>query len=326
MATRPSVMKLSADVVYWNILLYADSGTGKTVFAGSDKKALFLDPDKDGTISAARMGSEASKIKVKQWEDVKNVYEWYEAHPEELADFDIFVIDSLSEMQYMARDYVLRMTAAEKIRKDQDPKKMQLQDYGIMHELVEQMVRGFNDLQINVLWTATAKKVEDADGNAFLVPEIQGKGDYGIAMKMVSLMTSYGYMRVELHDIPAPTEDDPDKMRAVKRRVIYWEDTGTIRGKDRTCSLAPFTVNASLAQVRRAIAGELKRDSKGRLVAPAMNEEPKKRAPRAPKLKVTEEIKQAANPANTKDNAVDLTDSVPQHVDEMEADLDVIQA
>jgi hypothetical protein len=143
-------------------------------------------------------------------------------------------------------------------------------------------VRGFNDLPINVLWTATTKKVEDADSNEFLVPDVQGK-DYGVAMKMVALMTSYGYMRTEIHDVSDPTEDDPKRTKPVKRRVIYWEDTGTIRGKDRTCSLAPFTVNMTLQQMRRCIAGELIRGKDGRIGKPGSGvAKPVKAAPKKP--------------------------------------------
>lgn len=267
--TRPVITPLADDVKYWNALLGGDSGVGKTVFAGSDLRVLFLAPEDDGLMSAQRMGSRATKILIKHWLDIKNAYEWYETHPEELKDFDVLSIDSLPEMQRKAKEYVLEVTAHEKLRKNQDPEKMQLQDYGTMHDLVENMVRGFNDLPINVLWTSTSKKVEDADKREFMVPDLQGKGDYGFAMKMVALMTSYGFMRVEVHDIPDPTEDDPKRMKAVRRRVIYWEDTGTIRGKDRTCSLAPFTVNMTLQQMRRCIAGELKRGPDGRIVKPA---------------------------------------------------------
>lgn len=324
MATRPSIIKLADDIPFWNILLYADSGTGKTVFAGSDEKVLFLAPEDSGTLSALRTGSEASKISVRKWEDIKNAYEWFDANPDELREYDVLVIDSLSEMQYMAKEYVLRMTAPDKIRKDQDPDKMQLQDYGMFHELVEQMVRGFNDLPVNILWTATAKKVEDADGNAFLVPEIQGKGDYGFSMKMVSLMTSYGYMRTELHEIPSPTDEEPRKTKTVKRRVIYWEDTGTIRGKDRTCALAPFTINATLAQVRQAINGELKRDRSGRIVPPVATVRVK--APRKSEVE-----KPVEKPIEKRRQTVRNDESVPvnndaQELEEMEDDLDIIEA
>lgn len=266
MTARPLIQKLSEDPKFWNILVYADSGTGKTVFAGSDTKVLFIAPEDDGLMSAQRMGSSADKISVSKWEDIKQAYDYFAENPQELSEYSVLSIDSITEMQFLAKDYVLRMGKDEKIRKGQDPDKMQLQDYGALHELMEQMVRGFNDLPVNVLWTATSKKVEDADGNEFLVPELQGKKEYGISMKMVALMTSYGYMRVEVKETLDPTEDDPNRIKAVKRRVIYWEDTGTIRGKDRTVALAPFTVNMTLQQMRLAIAGKLKRSSDGTIL------------------------------------------------------------
>jgi hypothetical protein len=268
MATRPNITKLADDIEYWNILISADSGAGKTVLAGSDTKVLFIAPEDKGLISSKRINKTANsdKITVAQWEDLMNAYEWYDENPEELKDFNVLVIDSLTEMQYLAKNYVLRMTAEEKRRKNQDPKKMQIQDYGMMHDCVESLVRGFNDLQVNVLYTATAKQVKDPDENPFIVPELTGKGDYGFAMKMVALMTSYGYMRVETVDVPAPTEENPQAYKKIKRRVVYFEDTGTIRGKDRTVTLAPFVVNPTMQKIRRCIAGEMKRDSDGQIV------------------------------------------------------------
>ena len=233
------------------------------MFAGSDLKVLFVAPEDGGTLSAQKMGSSAEKITIKKWEDIKQTYDYFSENPGELSEYNVMAIDSISEMQFMAKEFILRMSADEKRRKGQDPDKLQLQDYGVMHELVENMVRGFNDLPVNVLWTATAKKVEDADGNEFLVPDLQGKKDYGIALKMVALMTSYGYMRTEVIETLAPTEDDPNNIKAVKKRVVYWEDTGSIRGKDRTCALAPFTVNLTLQAMRLAIAGKMKRNPDG---------------------------------------------------------------
>lgn len=308
MGTKPIITKLSEDINYWNILLYADSGAGKTVFAGSDNKVLFIAPEDDGLISAQRVNANATvdKITVKQWEDLKNAYEWFADHPEDCEPYNVFAIDSITEMQNLAKGYVLRMTADEKARKGQDPEKMQLQDYGMMHELMENLVRGFNDLPVNVLWTATAKKVEDADGNEFLVPELQGKKDYGISMKMVALMTSYGYMRTEVHDVAAPTEDDPKAVKKVKRRVIYWEDTGTIRGKDRTVSLAPFTVNMTLQQMRRTIAGELARGADGKIVRKEGSPAPVKKAAVRTSPKPAKAVESKPTPEVKEDEPLEL--------------------
>ena len=308
MGTKPIITKLADKINYWNVLLYADYGAGKTVFAGSDNKVLFIAPEDDGLISAQRVNSNATvdKITVKQWEDLKNAYEWFADHTEDCDSYNAFAIDSITEMQNLAKGYVLRMTADDKARKGQDPEKMQLQDYGMMHELVENLVRGFNDLPVNVLWTATAKKVEDADGNEFLVPELQGKKDYGISMKMVALMTSYGYMRTEVHDVSAPTEDDPKAVKKVKRRVIYWEDTGTIRGKDRTISLAPFTVNMTLQQMRRTIAGELVRGADGKITRKEGAAAPVKKATVRTSPKAVQKVGSSEAPKVKEDEPLEL--------------------
>jgi hypothetical protein len=309
MATRPDIGPLAGSIEHWNILLYADPGAGKTVFSGQDNKVLFIAPESDGLMSAQTMGSSAERIKVKDWETLTNAYEWFEENPEECGKYNVFAIDSISEMQYLAKDYVLRMTEDEKRRKGQDHTKMQLQDYGIMHELVENMVRNFNDLPVNVLWTATAKKVADADENEFLVPDLQGKKDYGIALKIAALMTSYGYMRVEVHEVDAPTAEDPKAKKSVKRRVIYWEDSGTIRGKDRSNALKPFTVNMTLQQMRLAIAGKMVRNSEGKIdkigaakaTAPAKTTPPKIEAPQASPEATDKVESTTALPPNTHD-------------------------
>lgn len=323
MATRPSIAPLDNALDYWNIMLYSDPGTGKTVFAGQDDNVLFMAPESDdGLFSAQTMGSTAKFVEnIKSWNDVKNAYEWWDENPEDLANVNVLVIDSISEMQRLAKEAALEFSADEKRRKGRDPEKMELQDYGVMHEMLENMVRGFNDLQVNVLWTATAKKVKDQDEVEFIVPDLQGKNDYGVALKMAALMTCFGYMRVEIHDIPAPTEDDDKATRQVRRRVIYWEDTGTIRGKDRTNALKPFTVGMTLRQMRLAIAGKMKRGADGKIVkldaAPAKKAVKKvavKAAPK-PEEKKEESLEKLQNPANTPDTAADISDSVPQYTD-----------
>ena len=52
----------SSDEPYSNLLIYADSGAGKTVFAGSDDRVLFLAPEDEGLLSAIRMGTKADKL------------------------------------------------------------------------------------------------------------------------------------------------------------------------------------------------------------------------------------------------------------------------
>lgn len=345
MAIAPDVQPLAGTIKFWNIMIFADPGAGKTVFGGQDNKVLFIAPESDGLMSAQTMGSTAKHIVVKQWEDLKNAYEWYDEHREECDPYYVFVIDSISEMQYLAKDFVMRETAEEKIRKGHDHTKMQLADYGTMHEMVENMVRGFNDLPVNVLWTATAKKVADAEKNEFLVPDLQGKKEYGVSMKMAALMTSYGYMRTEIHDVPiegeteGEGEDKKQKYRQVKRRVIYWEDTGKIRGKDRTNALKPFTVNMTLQQMREAIAGRRVRNSEGFIVKkdqPAKATAPKATAPKVenvgpqaspqPADKVSSEAKGEPTPENINNPDVPTNTSHQEPKGDTEVTLEAVEA
>ena len=261
------IVDLADDIPKWNILVHADSGAGKTVFAGSDEGVLFIAPEDSGTLSALRMGSHAQKIRVRHWNDIRAAVEYLEDNPDVLSKYNVLAVDSLTEMQKMCMSAILESSRSERLSKGQDPDTPQIQDYGKLHVLFENLVRRINELDVNVLYTALSRKVEDADHNEFLVPEISGK-EYGVAMKIVALMTSYGHLRVELVEVPAPTEEHPDMTKMVKRRTIYWEDTGTIRAKDRTTRLAPFTVNAKLSQVRKAIDGTMVRNAVGKLVDP----------------------------------------------------------
>lgn len=321
MATRPEVKPIKDDLLKWNVWVYADPGAGKTVLASSDAKVLMWVPEIDGIMSAQTFGkgTKADRTLMPDLETLLNAIEWYEENQDELEQWDVLSVDSVSEMQYLTKDYVLRMNADDKRRKNRDPSKMEIQDYGEMHEILEDIIRRINDLPINVFYTATAKKVEDADGNEFLVPDLQGKKDYGVAMKIASLMTSFGYMQTELHDIPVPkkegdTEGEPE-FKSVKRRVVYFEDTGTKRGKDRTNKLKPFIVQPTLSAIRQAISGEMVRNSEGRIVKRSNDSEPARKA--AAKRPAVKSGRDKASP-----KADDVTESVVvrETPDQLEAD------
>ena len=254
------IEKASADVPSSNLLIYADSGAGKTVFAGSDDRVLFIAPEDTGLMSSVRMGSKADKIKVREWPDLVAAYEYLQANEELLENYDWLAIDSVTEMQSMLLRHLVNSQATERKSRDQDPDVPQIQDYQKLYILIERFVLAFNDLPINTIYTSLVRNVEDPDGNEFLMPMLGSNKptDYRIAMKIASHMTSFGYFKVEVVDKPAPTEDDPKKTKKVKQRVVYWEDTGAYRGKDRTLRLAPKTVLPSrnaLKSIRELIDG-----------------------------------------------------------------------
>ena len=279
------ITPLAEEKIYYNFLIYAESGAGKTVLAGSDRRVLFIAPERHGVLSALRMGSKADQVKIKHWEHFRKSVDHLQAHPEILANYDWLVIDSLSEMEKMLKRAILEAEAPGRIAKDQDIDQLQIQDYGKAYQLMENIVYICNDLPINTLYTALSTTKESADGREFLAPMLgsSDKKKFDLPMKIVSMMTSFGYMRNETVEKPVPTEENPDAIQLVRERRIYWDDTGKITAKDRTTRLGPFTTNATLQNIRRCADGTLVRAEDGTIVKPGT---PVKATPKPPAVKV----------------------------------------
>lgn len=303
MAVASKIRPLQEDLIHVNIMVYADSGTGKTVFGGSDDRVLFIAPEDSGTISAKRHGSKADKWPVKSWNDLLEAYEYLYEQIEENGSlpYDWIVIDSLTEMQYMAMQHVLKMAVEDK--PNRDPDVPEIQDWQRYYIVFEKMIRAFNDLQVNVLYTALARKVEDAEGEDFYVPDIQGK-KYLLSLKVASLMTSFGHMLVELH--PHKDAEGNDTGKKVRKRRIYWEDTGVSRGKDRTRALAPHTDGLTLKQVREKIEGYVPAKK-------AVKKAPAKAPVKAASKPAEKPAVKLQNPVKNEE-AADISDQIP-HVD-----------
>ena len=248
MPIQSKIVKLQDALIHTNIMVYGDSGIGKTVWCGAGHKVLFIAPEDSGTISAKRHGSTADKWPVTSWNDLLEAYGWcYEQIENGEFPYDTIAIDSLTEMQYMAMQHILKQVVDD--NPNRDPDVPAIQDWQRYYIIFEKMVRAFNDLATNVVYTALARKVEDAEGEDFYVPDIQGK-EYLLSLKIASLMTSFGHMRMELKPQVINGEETGKKVRV---RRIYWEDIGTSRGKDRTKTLAPYTDNKNLSKIQEMI-------------------------------------------------------------------------
>ncbi|AAN02129.1 Sak4-like ssDNA annealing protein [Mycobacterium phage Barnyard] len=337
----PNTKKVKDNVKHWNFLLYADSGAGKTVYAlkkgGKRILVMAMGAEDDGLMSAARLGTEADQIETNEWEDVMQANNdlWSDEGLAWLQEnYDILVIDSLTEMDSMIMRYILRMTREAKIAKDTDPDQPWIDDYGKRNIILEKFVRSMNDLPINVFYTALPRIAEDPDKKEFLVPAIGGNKptDFRFAMKIVSLMTSYGYMRVEEVTQPDPTDAEPERKKKVKQRVIYWEDTSFSKGKDRTVSLTPKTVNFNIQKMAACIEGKIDNTGKPKnrtaaepakkAAAPAVKKAPAQASPAPVKAVESKpepeptpepETKPAENApeGDSDDNAIELVTAEP---------------
>ena len=229
-----NIVSLQDEDEYHNLLVYADSGVGKTVFAGSDDDVLFIAPEDNGTVSAKRFGSTAQKWKIANWLDIQEAYKWLASL--ETIPFNWVVLDSLTEMQDMCMRHILN--EAVEINPGRDPDVPQLQDWQPYFERFKRMVKLYNDLPVNMLYTALQQDEENEDGEKVVLPMLQGKGTQ-YAKKVASWMTSFGHMRVQRK--PAGVDDDGNK-KYEEFRVIQWKASKTVMAKDRTRCLEPRTI------------------------------------------------------------------------------------
>lgn len=257
MGIMSQIVSLEEDDDYVNLLVYGKSGVGKTVFAGSADRVLFIAPEDDGTMSAKRQGSKAKKIKVKSWDDFVSAYEGILEDIEEIQkSFDWIVVDSITHMQRLLMRGILEEAVEE--NESRDPDIPQMQDWQKYQNMFMRFVQQFNELPINILWTGLVMTGEDEEGEPFFLPDIQGKGGQ-MSQTVCSFMTSYGYLEAKkvVRKKNGEVVRDEDG-KPVKRtvRTITWEDTGVIQGKDRTNVLAPRTVNKTLQDITNMIKGD----------------------------------------------------------------------
>lgn len=193
---RPrAITKLSEGTGYRNWLIYADSGVGKTVLAGTAPKALFLTVEAEGTESARALGSTADEWVCDTWEELLEAFEWLKKGG--FRQYTWILVDSLSEMEELCWRYVL----AEGVRKKPGSRtldKPALEDYQVVGNKIKRLVDDFNRLKVNVLYTAQVMRrtVEDDEGDEIeLRQPLLGSVRNGvISQKVCGMVTLVGLL------------------------------------------------------------------------------------------------------------------------------------
>lgn len=175
------------------VLLYGDSGVGKTVFSGMLPGRLLFLAGEPGYISAARMGSMGS---VRVLSDTAMAVAGVAALSQGLAkEFDWVILDGLSTLnnrwllQYTAEAFDRNPTSRAHRNLPDKP------DYLNAQNFTKSFVASLVDLPCNVLITAHAMYPENAQGETRVLPDIQGKKGE-ISNFVCGLMHVIGYMRM----------------------------------------------------------------------------------------------------------------------------------
>lgn len=163
---------VSTTVESINMVLYGDPGSGKTVFAGSGRdngKHDLIVAIEQGTKSAARMGSQASVIDVRDWETLEKIVD---AVIDEADRYEWVIIDSLTKMQDIIWKEIIENSTAK--TPSRSKYKKELQEYGEAQERIKDIVRRLNESEANIIYTAMADIAVDEEANEYRLPALHG--------------------------------------------------------------------------------------------------------------------------------------------------------
>lgn len=181
------VLTVAERVEYLKLLVYGDSGVGKTTLAGSAydvpemRPVLFVDME-GGTKSIRNRYPEIEVIRVREeytekgrlvktaWSRLVEVYEALKIEQR----YRTVVIDSLSEAYEVAMKDI--MTGVVQEYPDRDPDVPGQREYGRARSQLRRMTRRFRDLPINVIFTALKGEKTTDDGRVVAIgPALSGK-------------------------------------------------------------------------------------------------------------------------------------------------------
>lgn len=176
-----------------SLLLYGDSGSGKTTFLGSGrdngKHDLIIGVEK-GTVSAARAGSKVNVLPVK---DLEHLFQIVEAIEDEPHRFEWVCIDGITKLQDVIWTAII--TDAVSKRPNRSRFTREIQEYGEAQAILKEIVQRLVDSDANVIFTATTDLFQDENAETVARPNIHGK-DGGIARWVTEQVDVVCYLTV----------------------------------------------------------------------------------------------------------------------------------
>lgn len=243
-ATRglpPEIIDLENFTESMNWLVYGHTGVGKTVIAGQLPGRVLILATEKGTIAAKRQGSKAKVWTIRKWEDLAKAYEWLanNDHP-----FDWVVVDSITDMQYKCIRWIMRVVVSDNPKRD--PHIPAPGDHFKWQLAMKEMITDFNELPVNVFWTAQEMIREDPDGEPVILPLIEGK-DYQISSWVCATMDVVAHL-----DHKKVKAKGSEETRLV--RILTCNESPPIFAKDRYDVLGRVVRGPNVAILMKKIA------------------------------------------------------------------------
>lgn len=167
---------MPAESILLKLLLYGDSGAGKTHCASTAPNPCYLLTEPNGLPTIRAANPDAVVVQADEANGgLDTVREFLKAarsgELRSATNCDTIVVDSLNELQRMLRDEILRSkrgTPADGI--------FAIQDWGVLTDRMRGLVRAFRDLPFHVVGITHANATDnEATGERYVQPMFQGK-------------------------------------------------------------------------------------------------------------------------------------------------------
>lgn len=239
------ILKVTESPVLFNVLIYGESGAGKTTLAGSAdqvpemRKVLFLDVE-GGTLSLRSRYPNVDSVRIKTWGDMQNVYNelYLNNH-----GYNTVVLDSLTEVQKMSMDTIMRKLVEQ--HEDRDADVPGIREWNINIEQTRKFVRLFRDLPVNTIFTALAKADKNQrTGVTRTKPYLSGK----VADEVAGFLDIVAYLYTK-------------EVEGTQKRMLLCGATQDNVAKDRTDKLDQVILEPTMSIIWNAVKGLTDNDS-----------------------------------------------------------------
>jgi hypothetical protein len=168
--------EVNADELFYKILLFGDSGAGKSWMASSAPDPVILLTERNGEQSVRLSSPDAPYVIASNIQDVRDFLkmaitgDWPDTFP---YTPKTLVFDGLTEIQRMIK------AEMQAIRGDGE---FTFQDWGSLNEKMRALLGKLRDLELHIVCTALAE-TETADDTRYTEPQFQGKKTGGEVMQ-----------------------------------------------------------------------------------------------------------------------------------------------
>ena len=147
---------------YAKILVFGESGSGKTYFASTydNEKVLFINVKAEsGMMTLRALGADIDVLDVDNYSDMKEAVEWIKANG---SKYDVLYIDSLSQWQ-------------KNLEKEVPETGNKFAKWNTIKEYTKEVVNSFKNLPFHVVFTCEIKKDKDENqGDIIYNPSLLG--------------------------------------------------------------------------------------------------------------------------------------------------------